>query len=356
MKVGIASLDWSNTVTNNKGKVPGGANYIRLQQWQRLSKNDFVSGLLVAHPKHGFGVLDYRGKQHYDIDIIIMQRIMHGQLTQDLMSANNRQKPVISDLDDWYWGLHQDNQAWKNLQAASGSDENLDNYKANICLSDVVVTSTPFLYNKLTDDFGIKKDKVRIIENRVNTEAYKRKPLSTKKPVVGWVGSVNHRSADLEVVSEVFKDGYYRMHHSGATGYPPTMADKIGIDSGRVSQSPMYDPYLYGQKAFTSFDIGIAPLNDIPFNHAKSWIKAIEYAAAGIPFICSDVSEYRRLHETYGIGRLASTTEEWKKHLSELSNQQVRSDEAKNIRAVACERLDIRDMAAEWDSLLDDLI
>ena len=355
MKVGIASTDWSRTVVNSKGNVPGGANYIRLQQWQHYSKNTFVNGLLATHPVKGFGVVDSKGRQHYDIDVIIMQRIMHGQLTADLMNPKNRNKPVISDLDDWYWGLHHDNQAYKNLQLTSGTDENLDNYKANIKLSDKVLTSTPFLYGKLTEEFGINSQKVSVIENRVNTSGYARKPISTKKPVVGWVGSVNHRSADLEVVSEVFKDGHYRMHHSGATGYPPTMADKIGIDPGRVTMSPMYDPYIYGQKAFKSFDIGIAPLNDIPFNHAKSWIKAIEYAAAGIPFICSDVSEYRRLKETYGIGRLASTTEEWKQHLSELCDQATRLAESKHLREVACEQLDVRDMATEWDALLDDL-
>jgi glycosyltransferase involved in cell wall biosynthesis len=351
MKIGIASNDWSRTVFNQYGNVPGGANYIRLQQWQRHSEHKYVSGLLATHPNKGFGIVDHRGTQHYDIDVVIMQRIMHRQLTEDLMSPKNRNKLVINDLDDWYWGLHRDNLAYQRLQENADSDETLDYYKSNIKLSDVVVVSTPFLFSKMAHEFSIGSDKVHMIENRVDTDKYKRKPISSKKPILGWVGSTLHRSMDLEILQDSLSDGEYRMHHTGYAG-GPTMASKIGIDPGRVTTSPMFDPYQYGQKAFTSFDVGLAPLNDVPFNHAKSWIKAIEYAAAGIPFVCSDISEYRRLQTTYGIGRLASTSDEWKQHLAELKNHSVRKEESEKVYKTVREHLDVREMAKDWDALI----
>lgn len=42
------------------------------------------------------------------------------------------------------------------------------------------------------------------------------------------------------------------------------------------------------------YDIGLAPLETNRFNAAKSWIKILEYAAMGVPFVASASPEYRR--------------------------------------------------------------
>ena len=117
----------------------------------------------------------------------------------------------------------------------------------------------------------------------------------------------------------------------------------------------MYPPRHYCQLSF-QFDIGIAPLNDIPFNHAKSWIKAIEYAAAGVPFVATDISEYRRLYDEYGIGRLATTDEEWVGHITELLDPNLRSRESKRQREIVKENLDVHNMAKRWEEVFDDLM
>jgi glycosyltransferase involved in cell wall biosynthesis len=51
------------------------------------------------------------------------------------------------------------------------------------------------------------------------------------------------------------------------------------------------------------FDVGIAPLADIPFNWARSDIKVKEYAASGVPWLASPVGPYLGLGEGQG-GRL----------------------------------------------------
>jgi glycosyltransferase involved in cell wall biosynthesis len=45
------------------------------------------------------------------------------------------------------------------------------------------------------------------------------------------------------------------------------------------------------------FDVGLAPLERNTFNAAKSWIKILEYAAMGVPFVASASPEYRRFWE-----------------------------------------------------------
>src|SRR5207249_1565318 len=52
-----------------------------------------------------------------------------------------------------------------------------------------------------------------------------------------------------------------------------------------------------------SFDIGLAPLADLPGNRARSDIKVKEYAASGVPWLASPVGPYVQLGEEQG-GRL----------------------------------------------------
>jgi glycosyltransferase involved in cell wall biosynthesis len=63
--------------------------------------------------------------------------------------------------------------------------------------------------------------------------------------------------------------------------------------------------------------VGLVPLLDSPFNRAKSWLKGIEYASLGVPFIASPLPEYRKLAEM-GAGVLADTPQEWYEALTHL--------------------------------------
>jgi hypothetical protein len=189
-----------------------------------------------------------------------------------------------------------------------------------------------------------------MIENCVTMSDFRVRYHRSRKMKVGWVGSTSHRSGDLEILKGVLDAGPWRVHHSGHVHGATHFAEKVGLPIHQVTTSPMHHPQLYARLSF-EFDVGLAPLVDIPFNRAKSWIKAIEYAAAGIPMIMSDVAEYRRLHDDYGIGRLATTTEEWIGHLNELRDANYRAVEAKQNRE-KLRALDSSVMAKNWDKLI----
>jgi glycosyltransferase involved in cell wall biosynthesis len=349
-KIGFASTDWSQSVQGKEGPVPGGANYVRIQQNRPHIGYNSVTGLLVHSESKGFGVIDWFGKAHYDCQIIVLQRLMFADLLDKLDTRRKFGQVFINDIDDWYWGLHEDNGAYKITHPDFNKDENIDHYKKIIQLSDAVVVSTPFLADKMKNEFKCKN--VHLIENCVTTSDFTTRNLNLKKPVVGWVGSTNHRSGDLEIIAEVLQNNKrFKLHHSGHHDNAPWFADKIGVPREHVAKSPLLSPKLYAQHAFC-FDVGVAPLNDIPFNHAKSWIKAIEYAAAGVPFVATDISEYKRLQNEYGIGRTASTLEEWSHHIEELCHPTVRNKEAKDQRVLVREHLDVHNMAQKWRGLL----
>lgn len=351
-KIGIVSTDWSSSIVDKHGHPePGGAGWVRLQQLRPYFANKTVTGPLLFSEKAGFSVAEFNGKVHMDCGVIILQRLMFGDLVDKLEYV--RSMPVrpliVNDLDDWYWGLHPDNAAFNLVDPSLNPTENINHYRRILELSDVVVVSTPFLLDKMKQ--WLKKTKVVMIENCVSTQLFSVRRLNLKKPIIGWVGSTSHRSNDLEELQGVFADSD-RLHHSGHLDGAPLFADRVLAKHGRISVSPMYPPLEYARKAFC-FDIGVAPLSNIDFNRAKSWIKMIEYAAAGVPAVASPSPEYIRLHDEYGIGRIAHSKDEWRAHINELRNTHLRNQEAK-LNRDRVKELDVTKMARQWADVIQD--
>ena len=69
--------------------------------------------------------------------------------------------------------------------------------------------------------------------------------------------------------------------HGGASSYDGDFEQMTGATD--VIEHPLMIAENY-PKMFT-FDVGVVPLQQNLFNDCKSWIKGIEYAAAGIPFV-----------------------------------------------------------------------
>ena len=109
----------------------------------------------------------------------------------------------------------------------------------------------------------------------------------------------------------------------------------------------MITPIMGYPHVFKHMDIGIVPLNNIEFNHAKSFIKGLEYTAAGVPFIASYSPEYQYLADN-GIGRIATTPDQWMSAFDELKNLQIRRDEiAHNYELL--ENFTMEKRGVEWD-------
>jgi hypothetical protein len=138
-------------------------------------------------------------------------------------------------------------------------------------------------------------------------------------------------------------------HHAGHDPEAPSFADITGINPNRLTTSPIVTIAKYADGL--KFDIGIVPLNDIPFNYAKSNIKGLEYVASGIPFIASDLPEYRILHED-GAGRIATTPEEWEGNMQELLSYRVRKQEAARSYEVVAASWIMESRAEEWAKVL----
>lgn len=331
MKVGFGSTDWSHSVFDKNGyPVMGGAGWARLGQYKDLLP--YVSDIGVLVHKDGlFGVKDWEGEMHFDHDVVVMQRAMFEDIPDKIKRAQANGQIIVNDLDDWYWGLSTTNGAFAASHPKLNPGENTNHYKRVLASSDYVTVSTPYLAERIS---SWVRCPITIIPNFVDLSKFTPRIQSdTDVPVVGWVGSTGHRSGDLEVLAGLLlplvQSGKIQLHHSGSVKSHPTFADSVRVPTDLVSTLPMVSPQDY--PSLFQFDIGLVPLSNKPFNEAKSAIKGLEYAAAGVPFIASPTSEYRSLNEN-GIGFIAKKSKSWIGLIEALRDPQYRKEQAVIVR------------------------
>jgi glycosyltransferase involved in cell wall biosynthesis len=353
MKIGFASGDWSLSVFDeNNHPVWGGAGWVRLGQYQKLIPHDVVAGSL-CHRDGVFGVRSWDETMHFDCDIIVMQRIMFQDVADKMPAAIAAGQILVNDLDDWYWGLSPANGAWKASHPKQNPTENREHYRKVLARSSAVTVSTKYLADRLT----WVNAPITVIKNTVDISRFTPRTHIDYVPTVGWVGSTMHRSGDIEILAGILgplaRNGQIKLHHSGHVEGARCFADMLKINPESVSTMPLVAPSEY-PNSFV-FDIGVVPLADVPFNHAKSWIKGIEYAAAGVPFIASRLPEYQELRDKYGIGLVAKNGIQWRKHIESL----VDPNERTRISTEAIQKLlplDIHMGAAVFTDFLESLV
>lgn len=335
MKIGFATNDWSRSMKNDDGTpCLGGSGYIRIGQYipelLKLGHNP-VLGILAHHNgTKKFGIHDFKGGDHFDCDVIVMQRYMHRDAVRDTVNAVQRGQIIINDIDDWYWGLSDKNAAYSMTHPNFNKVENINHYKDMVNASSGIITSTPFLTEKMLK----WNNNVAMQQNYVTMSTFrKRNNFNYSSPVVGWMGSTAHRSGDLQILrgftNSINKN--VRWHHTGHIESPhfPKFWDELKISSGNVSRTNFLRPHELHNGM--DFDIGIVPLADLSFNSAKSWIKGIEYAAAGIPFIASGLDEYTRLKEEYNIGITVKRPRDFINAINKLLDSKGLEEESERI-------------------------
>jgi hypothetical protein len=354
MKVGFLTADWGisqDKVTKQRTLIPGGSGWYRIHLPANELKNNGIEVVIseqVSIDDNGLVLCDWQdGTDHDDCDIIVMQRVMNDFGIDLVNHAHANGQKIINDVDDWYWGLHPDNNAYRATDSRFNPDSNKDHYKKTLIASDLVITSTPFLSEQI-QRWGVN---TQVIRNCIEYEKFEVSEQNNK-PVIGWVGATTHRSGDLEtlrgIIGPFIDRNDLKFHHGGYADGSITAAELLDIEISRSTQTPLCQIELYPQH-FNFFDVSIVPLNKIPFNEAKSFIKGIESAAAGKPFISQDTGEYKYLSEEYGLGRVAKRPKDWIRHFNQLLDYDLRVEESKINREIA-KKFDIK---SNWTNWLD---
>ena len=309
------------------------------------------------NPDHGFGLLVPDNKAIHGWDVIVLKLIMLESIASKIDDAKAMGQKIAVDIDDWFEGLSESNLAYKMTDPETNPKNNRDHYMYIIENADAIITSTPFLYDFYKNEKGYKN--VYMVRNGIDLPRWnQRKDHSRWLPQFGWVGATPWRSNDLEQLSPWFgtflEKNHLTFHHSGAIKNAKEAKDQLGIPKHiKSTKQPMEKISKY-PSLFRRIDVGLVPLNDVGFNHAKSSIKGLEYAAAGVPFIASWSPEYELL-EQQGVGRVARNEREWIGHAEELLDPRVRKEDVeRNLEGIKkYQSMEVR--RSEWDEVINQI-
>lgn len=135
---------------------------------------------------------------------------------------------------------------------------------------------------------------VQVIANHLSIDAL-RPRYRHDGFVVGWIAGVDHRA---DVVRIPIVDALLRL----VAKYPTVRIETVGVDL-RLPQRYKHEkfvPFEALPQRIGGYDVGIAPLADIPCNWARSDIKLKEYAAAAVPWLASPIGPYLGMGKRQG--------------------------------------------------------
>jgi hypothetical protein len=312
------------------------------------------------HYKHGFGAYYSKEEIVYGWDIVVLKLIMMKSAADILENKDLFKQKVVVDIDDFYEGLTESNVAYHTTSPEKNENVNREHYWRIIEAADYLITSTQFLYDFYTKEKGFTN--VFLVRNAIDIDRWKKRNDHARGlPTIGWVGATPWRSGDLETLSPWFgsflEKNHLGFHHSGhieAKNIPTAMQQLGVLPSTKVTKQERLPLSKYPQ-LFRKFDIGIVPLNDIPFNHAKSTIKGLEYAASGIPFVASYSPEYKIL-EGQGMGRVANSEEDWISCLNDLLDPKIRKMEVEKNYEILKSFHTISFRGDSWNDIMEKIL
>lgn len=340
------SGDWA---TNTDPPEPNGCTWYRMVLPARQLK-DYGWEIGIGQPRmndEGIG-LAYEDGMLTGWDVSIFKLLMHKVTPQLFRVMQRRGERVIVDIDDFHFGLHEENIAYGQTNPHKNPTNNRMHYETAIRAADTVTVSTGFL----ADFYNARCRDVRLVRNALDVDRFSVNE-QPEKPTIGWVGGTLWRSGDVELLRgwlpAFVREHGVPVHHSGhIPGDGRHFAARAGLK--RVTTVPMSLVKDY-PKLLSPIHVGLVPLARNDFNEAKSYLKGLEYAASGIPFVATPTDEYRLLAEA-GVGRLAETPDEWRDHVTELLDPDVRRAEAERQRRIVEQSFNINGMGEAWDTAI----
>ena len=222
-------------------------------------------------------------------DVVVLQRVLHPGTVDIIRGLQAAGSKVVYDIDDWYDGVPAYNPASKGF----GPDA-LDMLHAALAAADLITTSTPELaeaYSRLGE--------ARVLGNYLDRDLWfdaAKYRLDRSHVHVGWLGSAMWRTGDVELLRPWLADWLATKPDVKfvVAGSDRSLFEYLGCGGLICPPSKQHvRPFQHLPAMLGWFDIGLAPLVRNKFNDAKSWVKGLEYNAAGAPVVASPSREYR---------------------------------------------------------------
>jgi glycosyltransferase involved in cell wall biosynthesis len=236
------------------------------------------------------------------VKVVSFQRPMKAALAGAIgwLRANRPDIGIVVELDDDLLGTPRGNTAYELISPKYSPGENIKWLQKAIQSCDVLTVSTPELarrYSGLNYQTMVVRNGVPSTMLDQDARTMSRRPVDKKHPerIIGWAGYAGTHSGDLEVTGSAlsdFVDGNSVKFRN--IGPRDGVAAALGLQEDQIEASGWLKSDMY-RIALGSVDIGIVPLADTRFNRSKSALKALEFAAAGVPVIASKLPEFEAL-------------------------------------------------------------
>lgn len=268
-----------------------------------------------------------------DVDVIVLQRCVEGWRADLVQLLQAKGIAVVVEVDDDFTRIDPRNIAYGYTNPETSPSSNWQHLLRACEHADMVTVSTPALAGTFAPH-----GRVQVLPNCVPARylniRHEWSPGSKLK--VGWTGSIDTHPGDLESTDGAVAD---------IMAEQSPVATFVVVGTGKGVQHALelhYQPKATGwldiaryPKAVAQFDVGIVPLRACAFNRAKSWLKGLEMAAVGVPFVASPTPEYERLAKL-GAGALVGRTRDWTRELRRLMvDAAYRIEKSEQGRAVA---------------------
>ena len=265
-----------------------------------------------GHVKLG---LDRRGRvvQIRDLDpwpdVMVMQRTGTPVLAGAVDYLQSQGVAVVADFDDAMWCIDRGNTAfgaWNNPHRHRGQHWSWCDYVAK--RADLVTVTT----NHLARRYG-RHGRFEVLPNRI-PDRWVVEQDSVGPGVAGWAGYLKTHPGDCEV-SRPAAERFDCLRVVGET--PGRMGQIWGREVEGIASTPLGPDYF---QALAQLGVMLVGLRQTSFNRAKSTLKVLEAAAAGVPSIAADTPPHRALAREGFPVLLASTPEEWRLDAQDLMN------------------------------------
>lgn len=250
-----------------------------------------------------------------------------------------RQSALVYELDDDPFNMDPINPAYKSYMNPYARDSITNTMQ----MANLVTVSTDVLAERMSRI----NPNVVVLKNRIDESMLTLERPQRDRLTVGWAGGDSHMG-DIQSIS-------YPLRRIMQWN-PDIDVHFIGADLRFIIKSPRpirHTPWeirTVDYYRLLDFDIGLAPLVPTVFAEAKSHIKALEYAALGIPVVASDSAPYRDFVIDGVTGYLVSNEQQWMHRLGELINDEpMRLEMGRKARELASEWT-IQNGWQEWES------
>lgn len=260
-------------------------------------------GPLVALNRRGHEIVQLwrprkgiRGELVAGCELLHIHRAHEAEVLEIVRHAKRRGIAVVYDNDDDMRAIPRGDVAHKDYGGFAG-DRALREIRRLLQQTDLAIGASLPIVERFRE-YGAAH--VEHIENYVpDAVLHASAPPHGDTIVAGWLAGNEHH---LDVTRLPLRDEVGR----ALDAHPQLVVETLGCSLGlrheryrHVDRLDFFDlaPHLAG------WDVGLAPIADIPFNRARSNIKVKEYAALGRPWLASPIGPYAGLGEKQG-GRL----------------------------------------------------